>query len=563
MSDLTSTALSYLDAGLSIIPVGKDKRPVIDEWTTFQHERPTPEQVKSWFSSNSRNIAIIGGAVSGNLEILDFDFKAEALKQWYSLVSEQAPGLFEKLVFENSPKGAHSVYRANTVIPGNSKLARKAIEVEGPGEHEYKEKTLRAQQIGGKWVIVPELIETRGTAGYCLVCPSTGYTLRQGDLCNIPTISAEEREILIEAARACNEFFPEREIQKGYSLPKQETTGLLPGQDFDLRGDVGAVLQKAGWTSKGFGNDGQREKWARPGKERGKASSATLTDGKVFYCFSGNGFPFEAGKAYGPFAVYATLEHGGDFSSASKALAAQGYGTARTPIQSHSQDQNSAPSMADLREYVDFCLVPGQKITADEICRGLGCYHREERKVVYGNIGRLCKEGILRKDDYRHGGYRRVIEIDQYDLGGAIGEDEVAFKIKLPLDLEGLLKIRPDQLLQVSGRYDAGKSSFLFQVEVDNYQENKIVHIVSDEWSLNAIKERMDVLGTPRPHPNIKVIPMKPGYEEMIPPGRCIVLIDYIRSDQNPFETDAQIQRVLKNLKGGSGDLRNTEAPRA
>ncbi len=276
---ILSVALRYLAAGLSIIPTGEGKKPLVEEWTTFQRERPTPEQVKSWFSSNSRNIAIIGVVVSGNLEILDFDFKAEALAQWYTIVNEQAPGLFQKLVFENSPRGAHVIYRAAIPVPGNTKLARRSIEVKGPGDHEYKEKTLRAQQIGGKWVIVPELIETRGEGGYCLVCPSKGYTMRQGDLCRTPTISAEEREILIGAARECNEFLPEKEIQKGYSPPKQERGDLLPGQDFDSRGDVRGILEKHGWTSKGHGNDG-REKWARPGKERGKAHSATLTEGR-------------------------------------------------------------------------------------------------------------------------------------------------------------------------------------------------------------------------------------------------------------------------------------------
>ncbi len=213
--------------------------------------------------------------------------------------------------------------------------------------------------------------------------------------------------------------------------------------------------------------------------------------------------------------------------------------------------ESSAPSMADLREYVDVCVVPGQKIKVDEICRGLDCFKREERKIVYKNINRLCSEGILKKDDYQHGGYRRVIEVESYDLGGAISEDELNFNIVLPLELHNLIDLKADQLLQVSGRYDAGKSSFLFQIMADNYLNNKITLIVSDEWSKNAIKERMDVLGIPRPHPNITVIPMKPGYEDMIPTGRCICLIDYIRADQNPFETDAQIQRILKNLSGG------------
>jgi len=44
------------------------------------------------------------------------------------------------------------------------------------------------------------------------------------------------------------------------------------------------------------------------------------------YVFSSNAAPFEPGKAYGPFAVYALLEHHGDFAAAARALRAEGYG---------------------------------------------------------------------------------------------------------------------------------------------------------------------------------------------------------------------------------------------
>jgi len=264
------------------------------------------------------------GLTSIGLEILDFDFMAEALAPWVSNVQEQNPDLFSKLVFERSPKGAHVIYRVDAVIPGNDKLARKAVEVPGPGEHEYKGKTLKAQQINGKWLIIIELIETRGEGGYCLVHPSNGYEIKQGDLRKIPTITAGEREILMEAAWACSEFHPPQDIHRGYSGNHQG--GKLPAQDFDERGDLRALLEKHGWTFKGHGNDG-REHWARPGKEKGKSHSATLTDGKLFYVFSGNAHPFEPGRTYTPFAVFASLEHGADFSAAGKALAAKGYGS--------------------------------------------------------------------------------------------------------------------------------------------------------------------------------------------------------------------------------------------
>ena len=64
---------------------------------------------------------------------------------------------------------------------------------------------------------------------------------------------------------------------------------------------------------------------SRPGKEGG-ISASFFPDTGVFYNFSSNGLPFEADKAYSAFGVYATLEHGGDFAAAAKALAAEGYG---------------------------------------------------------------------------------------------------------------------------------------------------------------------------------------------------------------------------------------------
>jgi hypothetical protein len=56
---------------------------------------------------------------------------------------------------------------------------------------------------------------------------------------------------------------------------------------------------------------------------------------RVFYVFSSNATPFEPGRGYGPFAVYALLEHGGDFAAACRALSSEGYG------ESDSVDQSS------------------------------------------------------------------------------------------------------------------------------------------------------------------------------------------------------------------------------
>jgi len=81
------------------------------------------------------------------------------------------------------------------------------------------------------------------------------------------------------------------------------------------------VLINHGWS---LARSGDNEHWTRPGKAAG--TSATLKD-RVFYVFSTNAAPFEAHKGYSPFAVYALLEHHGDFAAAASALAADGYGS--------------------------------------------------------------------------------------------------------------------------------------------------------------------------------------------------------------------------------------------
>ena len=94
-----------------------------------------------------------------------------------------------------------------------------------------------------------------------------------------------------------------------------------PGDDFNRRGDVRALLERHSWACV---RHAENECWRRPGKDRGW--SATLRD-RVFYVFSSNAAPFEPNRAYAPFSVYALLEHGGDFAAAAGTLRDEGYGS--------------------------------------------------------------------------------------------------------------------------------------------------------------------------------------------------------------------------------------------
>lgn len=339
-------AYSYVASGLSLIPIRTDgtKMPAVGQlqlswceerrdwvrgWKLYLERLPMLFELDRWFIDrlfpDEHGIAILGGRVSGNLEIIDLD-NWGAVKPWERLVKKQAPGLLKKLVRVRTPRpGMHCYYRC-AVIAGNDKLAQVPEKDETTGK--MKPKTI---------------IETRGEGGYCLAPPSPAachprgkcYVFLDGrDLTMVPTISSEEREILLAAARSLNRWTePERPVR--YDVPRNQA-GLAggrsangrPGDDFNARASWPDILLPHGWHRVGTNGDSS-ESWCRPGKSGG--TSATINHGgsDLLYIFSTNGHPFEDRKGYTKFHAYALLNHGGDFSAAAQALAHQGYGTSQ------------------------------------------------------------------------------------------------------------------------------------------------------------------------------------------------------------------------------------------
>ncbi|HXI16040.1 MAG TPA: AAA family ATPase, partial [Chloroflexota bacterium] len=103
-------------------------------------------------------------------------------------------------------------------------------------------------------------------------------------------------------------------------------TGGRPGDDYAARGSWGELLAAHGWVHES--TMGEEQRWRRPDKRKGAGISATIghKGRDILYVFSSSAPPFEAGKGYSKFTVYALLEHDGDFHIAATALAALGYG---------------------------------------------------------------------------------------------------------------------------------------------------------------------------------------------------------------------------------------------
>ena len=313
ITNVPDAARAYLASGLCVLPAKRaEKRPAVGRWKQYQQRLPTAAEVSAWCKNSPDGVCLVCGAVSGNLELIDFDMGGEAFDAWRQQIPDY---LLAELVIERSPSGGrHVVYRCTKPINGNMKLAQRLVD--------------------GKPVV---LIETRGEGGLFLCAPTPGYELVQGDLANVPVITAGEREVLLEAAWGLNEYEPHSgDCPSDNAMVGQRSPlsvgqcgflpemGARPGDDYNHRGDVRTLLRAHGWT---LVKGGDNEHWRRPGKDSG--TSATLKDG-VFYVFSSNAAPFESDRGYDPFGVYATLEHRGDHASATRALGQQGYGRGDT-----------------------------------------------------------------------------------------------------------------------------------------------------------------------------------------------------------------------------------------
>lgn len=330
-------ARAYLAAGLSFIPISADgtKQPAFDllpwverldgmrkrSWGIFRERQPRRDEVDTWFAGQSDReygMAILGGQISGGLEIIDFD-TAELFEPWAKIVRQRAPGLLDRLILVETPRPGVHLYFRSKVAGGNGKLAR--MPTRPGGDKAWKPKTV---------------IEVKGQGGYCLAPPSPRlchprqlcYKFRSDkDLTEIPTITVKQRQILFDAARGFDTWGEHRQRQRhrdNQSGPDAPVGGR-PGDDFNVRADWADILEPHGWHLAGDDGSGI-DYWCRPGKDFGISASTNYEGSDLLYVFSTNAAPFDDEVAYTKFSAYALLAHGGDFSEAARALAEQGYG---------------------------------------------------------------------------------------------------------------------------------------------------------------------------------------------------------------------------------------------
>lgn len=349
-ADVLAAASAYVAAGLSVLPIARNgsKTPewrllpvIYDEnsgqtrhpWKPYQSRHPSQAELVEWFGNNwpVYGVAVIAGMVSGGLEILDFD-SFDAVEPWANLVRQQNAQLLDQLVIVQTPRpGLHVYYRC----PAAARTQKLAQRIEPDAQQQSP--------------TVKTLIETKAEGGYALVPPSPldchpsrrPYLYRSVHcLSAIPTISIEDRNLLIDAARSFDETPPSMRLASPLPAPgpRRPPNPALPGGDFEIRANWHKLLRKHGWTYVSGDGDGM-ERWCRPGKSGETSATLNHAGTGLFHNFSSSVAGLDANKSYSKLSFLVAVEFGGDFEAAKQYLQQQGYGQQRSAWVSRRRQQ--------------------------------------------------------------------------------------------------------------------------------------------------------------------------------------------------------------------------------
>jgi putative DNA primase/helicase len=320
---ILDAAIRWHAAGVVAVPVRTDgsKAPGLREWKAYQATPPALDDILGWFgSSHTDGVGVLTGAVSGNLEMLEFEGRAVDAGLLATLDQHaddnDMTALIEKLLAgycERTPSGGiHLLYRVTGgTVERNTKLARTA------DRH--------------------VLAETRGEGGFVVVAPSFGrshptgqsWSMISGSIEQVPVITADERDQLWALVQLLDESpaTPTGDQGEYATGVFGSTPGTRPGDDYANKTTWDDILTPHGWTRKFRMGPGYA--WQRPGKS-GPGISATTgqaADGvDRLYVFSSS-TEFEPERPYNKFSAFALLHHGGDYAAAATQLAKDGFGT--------------------------------------------------------------------------------------------------------------------------------------------------------------------------------------------------------------------------------------------
>jgi len=290
-------ALAYTKAGISIIPVlpnaatldGRNKPPV--DCREYVRQRiAAPQKLRQWFEDGQVALAAVLGRISGGLECLDLTSSAAA-KLFRQLVTLQGgTGLLEKVCsLQARVDGRTRLYYR---CPNPARRYMRLAQLEVPG----RPGTVNVQVLAfvhgeGSWTVLPSALAAFPEF-------DRAYEWVGGDLTQVPTLTEDERQLLLESAGCLNAW-----VSPDAILDPAAPKGFNNGVSWEQ------ILVPLRWRK--VSDFGDIAVWQTPERTKpGYCGVAGIGSNRDLLYMIGDG------RAYTKFGAYGSFYFGGDFKKA-------------------------------------------------------------------------------------------------------------------------------------------------------------------------------------------------------------------------------------------------------
>lgn len=507
MSKNLEAAIQYRNDGFNVIPVNRQKRPLVP-WTDFQKEFPQIDLIYEWWSKwPDAGIGIITGEISGCC-VVDVDVKDG--KPGMEEIAKLLPEGYT--VHAKTPSGGCHLYFKNRNGTGNRVEFRPGLDFRGEGGYVVAPESpgykpvapLRREGL----VEIPDAVflalhENLGTNN-AIKIDSIPYSFN-----NIVTrINCEDRANVSEnrqnATATC-------ELPENAPLSCQHSANTLPTSD-EIRQQcqqLANIFIKGRRDNDLFHLANQLAKAGSPPEE-------------IFQ------FVYFCGKHCSP--PFSDRDIVRKVESALKRVSGR--------------DRNMT------NEILDYVSSTCGTFTMQEVCSHLQAVDRKERNAVSVVLGRLVKEESIERVGSRNGMFRKVEQ--NAPVIDIFAESPKFLDIQYPLGLHSLFKTMQKNLIVVAGTQDAGKTAFLLRFVAMNMNRELPIRYMSSEMGQQELRSRLELFND-IPLSDWKSVDFREistGFQDYILPDG-INIIDYLEVTDNFWLIGEDMRKIYAKLKTG------------
>lgn len=139
---ILNEALEYRKMNLSVIPVGKDKKPLIS-WKEYQDRHATEDEIKKWWMDYpNANVGIVTGKISG-IAVLDCDSQ-DAISAFLAQYKGETPAA-------KTPRGMHYYFRYEDGIRNTVKVGNLDMDIRGEGGYVVAPPSVNDKGLSYSW----------------------------------------------------------------------------------------------------------------------------------------------------------------------------------------------------------------------------------------------------------------------------------------------------------------------------------------------------------------------------------------------------------------------------